>query len=222
MTTYEHCVTLGVKRKDSPPHCRCRKEGKDASADLRQYSQRGAFFVQGFRRTQGTFGERNITMGFFSKLFGQKTDELFAPVAGNAVPVAEVPDPTFSSGMLGDGVAIEPTDGKICAPCDATVDTMFDTGHAVSLVADCGAEILIHVGLETVGLQGKGFTIHAQNGQKVKKGDLLIEVDLEAVKAAGLNTITPMLVCNSSDYSTFEKTTGKPVTNDDAVIRLAK
>ena len=124
-------------------------------------------------------------MGFFSKLFGQKDDALFAPMAGTAVPVTEVPDPTFSTGMLGDGIAIEPTDGKVLAPCDATVDTMFDTGHAVSLVADCGAEVLIHVGLETVGLQGKGFTIHAQNGQKVKKGDLLIEADLEAIKAAG-------------------------------------
>lgn len=161
-------------------------------------------------------------MGFFSKIFGQKYDELTAPVAGTAVPVSEVPDPTFSSGMLGDGIAILPTDGKVCAPCDATVDTMFDTGHAVSLVADCGAEILIHIGLETVGLHGKGFTIHAQNGQKVKKGDLLIEVDLDAIKAEGLNTVTPMLVCNSSDYAKFEKVTGSAVTNNDVVIRLAK
>lgn len=161
-------------------------------------------------------------MGLFDKLFGQKYDELFAPVAGQAVPVTEVPDPTFSTGILGDGIAILPTDGKVCAPCDATVDTMFETGHAVSLVADCGAEVLIHIGLETVGLQGKGFTIHAQNGQKVKKGDLLIEVDLEAVKAAGLNTITPMLVCNSSDFKKFEKSTGSAVTGSDVVIRLAK
>ena len=78
-------------------------------------------------------------MGLFSKLFGQKYDEICAPVSGQAVPVTEVPDPTFSSGMLGNGVAVIPSEGKICAPCDGTVDMMFETGHAVSMVADCGA-----------------------------------------------------------------------------------
>lgn len=161
-------------------------------------------------------------MGFFKKLFGKNLDTLYAPVAGNAVSVQTVPDPTFAEEMLGKGIAIEPTEGKVYAPCDATVDMMFDTGHAVSLVADFGAEILIHIGLETVSLKGKHFTIHAQNGDKVKKGDLLIEFDLEAIKAEGFNTITPMLVCNSSDYSTFETYIDKPVTAADAVIGLSK
>ncbi len=164
-------------------------------------------------------------MGFFSKLFG-KTEKnangIYAPIAGQAVPVTEVPDPTFAEGMLGNGIAIEPTEGKVFAPCDATVDMMFTTGHAVSLVADCGAEILIHVGLETVSLEGKPFTVHAANGDKVTKGQLLIEVDLDAVKAAGLPTITPMLVCNTDDYPTFITHIGKDVTNADAVIELAK
>ncbi len=162
-------------------------------------------------------------MGFFSKLFAKNNnDQVFAPVAGQAVPVSEVPDPTFAEGMLGNGVAIIPSEGKVYAPCDATVDMMFTTGHAVSLVADFGAEILIHVGLETVGLEGKCFTVHAENGQKVKKGDLLIEVDLEGIKAAGLNTITPVLICNTDDYKTFKTNTGSTVTNADAVIELAK
>ena len=161
-------------------------------------------------------------MGFFDKLFGKKLEAYYAPIAGKVVPITEVPDPTFAEGMLGNGIAIEPTDGKVCAPCDATVDMMFTTGHAVSLVADTGAEILIHVGLETVGLEGKPFTIHAQNGDKVKKGQLLIEVDLEAVKAAGLPTITPMLICNTDDYPTFNTFVGKNVTNEDVVIELAK
>ena len=161
-------------------------------------------------------------MGFFKKLFGKNTDDFYAPMAGKAVPITEVPDPTFSEGMLGNGIAIEPAEGKVYAPCDATVDMMFTTGHAVSLVADCGAEILIHVGLETVGLEGKPFTIHAANGDKVKKGQLLIEVDLEAVKAAGLPTITPMLICNTDDYPTFNTFVGKDVTNEDVVIALAK
>ena len=161
-------------------------------------------------------------MGFFKKLFGKKTDDFYAPMAGKAVPITEVPDPTFAEGMLGNGIAIEPADGKVYAPCDATVDMMFTTGHAVSLVADCGAEILIHVGLETVSLEGKPFKVLVANGDKVKKGQLLIEVDLEAVKAAGLPTITPMLICNTDDYPTFNTFVGKDVTNDDVVIALAK
>ena len=161
-------------------------------------------------------------MGFFDKLFGKKTNSIYAPIAGKAVPISQVPDPTFAECMLGNGIAIEPTDGKVYAPCDATVDMMFTTGHAVSLVADFGAEILIHVGLESVGLEGKPFKVHVANGDKVKKGQLMIEVDLEAVKAAGLNTITPVLICNTDDYPTFNTFVDKTVANEDVVIGLAK
>ena len=124
--------------------------------------------------------------------------------------------------MLGDGIAIIPAEGKVHAPCDATVDMMFDTGHAVSLVAENGAEILIHVGLETVGLQGKPFKVYVKNGDKVKKGQLLVEADLDAIKAAGLNTITPVLVCNPDDFTKFSGTTGQNVTTEDVVIELSK
>ena len=161
-------------------------------------------------------------MGFFKKLFGKKTDNFYAPMAGKAVPISEVPDPTFAEGLLGNGIAIEPSEGKVYAPCDATVDMMFTTGHAVSLVADCGAEVLIHVGLETVSLEGKPFKVYAESGDKVKKGQLLMEVDLDAVKAAGLPIITPMLICNTDEYPTFNTIVGKNVTNDDVVIELAK
>jgi PTS system beta-glucosides-specific IIC component len=165
-------------------------------------------------------------MGFFSKLFskGEKVNAngIYAPLAGKAVPITEVPDPTFAEGMLGNGIAIIPTDGKVYAPCNATVDMMFTTGHAVSLVAANGAEILIHVGLETVGLEGKPFTIHVKNGDTVKKGDLLMEADLEAIKAAGLNTITPVVVCNSDDFSTFNTNVDCDVTNADIVIEIGK
>jgi len=161
-------------------------------------------------------------MGFFKKLFSKPMDELCAPVAGNAVPVSQVPDPTFAEELLGKGIAVEPTEGKVYAPCDATVDMMFETGHAVSLIADFGAEVLIHIGLETVSLKGQHFTVHAANGDKVKKGDLLIEFDLEAIREAGFNTITPMLVCNSGDYATFKTHVNKAVTAADVVIELAK
>ena len=161
-------------------------------------------------------------MGFFDKLFGKKLEGIYAPIAGKAVAITEVPDPTFAEGMLGNGIAIEPTDGKVYAPCDATVDMMFDTGHAVSMTTESGVEILVHVGLETVGLEGKPFTVHVQNGDKVKKGQLLIEADLEAIKAAGLPTITPVLICNTDDYPTFKTHVGTAVTNDDLVIELGK
>ena len=165
-------------------------------------------------------------MGLFSKLFG-KTEEInpnhvYAPMAGEAVAITEVPDPTFSSGMMGNGIAIKPTSGKVCTPFNGTVDMMFETSHAVSLVSDSGIELLIHVGLETVGLNGAPFSIKVKNGQKVRKGDVLMEADLEAIKAAGLPTITPVLVCNTDDYTTFNTTTGKAVTNTDVVIELGK
>lgn len=165
-------------------------------------------------------------MGLFDKLFGKKEEinpnHVYAPMAGEAVAISEVPDPTFSSGAMGNGIAIKPTDGKVCAPVNGTVDMMFDTGHAVSLVSDNGIEILIHVGLETVGLEGKPFQIKVQNGQKVKKGDILMIADLAAIEAAGLPTITPVLICNTDDYTTFNTTTGKAVTNTDVVIELGK
>lgn len=165
-------------------------------------------------------------MGFFDKLFG-KTEKLngnhiYAPMEGQAVPITEVPDPTFAEGMLGNGIAIQPTSGKVCAPFDGTVSMMFETGHAVSLTSETGVEVLIHVGLETVGLNGAPFKVAVKNDQKVKKGQLLMEADLDAIKAAGLPTITPVLVCNTDDYSTFNTTVGKAVTNADVVIELGK
>ena len=161
-------------------------------------------------------------MGFFKNLFAKPMDTLGSPMAGKAVAITQVPDPTFAEGMLGNGIAIEPSEGKVFAPCDATVDMMFATGHAVSLVADFGAEILIHVGLETVSLEGKPFTVHVSNGDKVKKGQLLMEADLEAIKAAGLPTITPVVICNTDDYPTFNTFVDKAVTPGDKLIELAK
>lgn len=165
-------------------------------------------------------------MGLFDKLFGKKEEinpnHVYAPMAGEAVDISQVPDPTFSSGAMGTGIAIQPTDGKVCSPVNGTVDMMFDTGHAVTLVSDNGIEILIHVGLETVGLNGAPFQVKVQNGQKVKQGDILMIADLDAIKAAGLPTITPVLICNTDDYTTFNTTTGKAVTNADVVIELGK
>ena len=145
----------------------------------------------------------------FGGLFKKKDNKMIlgAPVKGKAVPLSEVNDPTFAEEMLGKGMA------------DGEIGMVFDTLHAVSLVSEEGTEILIHVGLDTVKMNGEGFTGHVKAGDKVKKGDLLLEVDLDKVKAAGYDTITPMLVCNTMDYASVEGVTGKEVeAGDDAVI----
>lgn len=161
-------------------------------------------------------------MGLLEKLFSRTRYPLCAPMAGRVVSVSEIPDPAFSGGLLGKGVAVIPTDGRVYAPCDAAVDVVFTTGHAISLIADCGAQILIHVGLDSCQQTDKLFTVFVKSGQKVKQGDLLIEADLQAVKAAGINPITPMLISNASDYAAIQTYTGKDATNMDVVVELAK
>ena len=161
-------------------------------------------------------------MRFLEKLFSRTVYPLYAPMAGRAVSVADVPDPAFSGGMLGQGLALIPTDGRVFAPCDATVDVVFTTGHAVNLLADCGAEILIHVGLGAAAHDSRFFTAHVRSGQKVTRGDLLITVDLPAAAAAGLDLTTPMIVSNTSEYAQIHIHTGTDVTNSDVVVQLAK
>ena len=161
-------------------------------------------------------------MSFLKKLFSKPTDAICAPVAGQALPISKVSDPTFGEEILGKGIAIQPSEGKVVAPCDATVDMMFETGHAVSLVADFGAEILIHVGLDTVNLKGEHYHVVAKSGDKVRKGQLLMEFDMDAIKAAGYDIITPVVVCNSADYDTFTTFVDKEVKTGDTVIELAK
>ena len=160
-------------------------------------------------------------MSFFKNLFGKHTDNnasvLSAPLAGEAVAISEVNDPTFSEEILGKGVAIKPTGNQIVAPCDGTVEMMFDTGHAVSMTSTQGAEILIHVGLETVSLKGKHYQVHAGNGDKVTKGQLLITFDREAIAAEGFATITTILICNSDQFSAITSNTGTVNPGDDLI-----
>ncbi len=143
-----------------------------------------------------------------------------SPVKGKAVPLSSVNDPTFSEGMLGKGVAIQPTEGKIYAPADGTIGMVFDTLHAVSLTTKEGTEVLIHVGLDTVKMNGEGFTGFVHAGDTVKKGDLLLEVDLDKVKEAGYDTITPMLICNTDEYAAVNGLDGKEVKPGDDVIAI--
>ena len=125
---------------------------------------------------------------------------LGAHMNGQAVRLEDVEDPVFSEKILGDGMAVEPEEGKLFAPCDGRVEMVFDTKHAINMVSKEGVEILLHIGIDTVKLGGKYFEAHTESGQEVKKGDLLISFDMEAVRAEGYKLITPLIICNSSEY----------------------
>lgn len=125
---------------------------------------------------------------------------LSSHIQGKIVPLENVEDDVFSGKVLGDGIAVEPTEGKLYAPCDASVADLFDTKHAVSLVTDDGCEILLHIGIDTVKLKGEFFDAHVAKGQAVKRGDLLISFDMDKIKEAGYKLTTPMIICNTDDY----------------------
>lgn len=139
-------------------------------------------------------------------------EEIFCPLKGELRPLTEVNDPTFSGEILGKGVAIIPSEGKLYAPFDGEVSMVFETKHAIGLIKE-DVEMLIHVGLETVSLEGKYFTAKVQAGDKIKKGDLLIEFDLDAIAKAGYDTITPVIVSNADDFAniTPNKTQGEAI-----------
>ncbi|AYG00782.1 glucose PTS transporter subunit IIA [Lactococcus allomyrinae] len=126
--------------------------------------------------------------------------ELFSPMNGEAISLSDVEDEAFSTGILGKGIAIRPTDGKIVSPVDGVVTMTFPTKHAVGITSDEGVEILIHIGLDTVSLEGKPFDLKISVGEHIKRGDILAEVDLDAISAAGLSTVTPIVVTNSAEY----------------------
>ena len=149
-------------------------------------------------------------------------EEITSPVNGTVVPTAEVADETFASEMLGTTVAVEPADGKIVAPCDGEVMNIFETGHAVCIATECGAELLIHIGIDTVSMEGKGFVKKVEDGAKVHKGDVLIEADLDEIRAAGHSATTMMILTNADDFSKVEKTAEGTVTTADLAMKIEK
>lgn len=124
-----------------------------------------------------------------------------SPIEGEVKELSSIEDPTFASGMMGEGIAIEPTVGKVLSPVDGTIEVLFDTKHAIALKSNSGAEILIHVGMDTVELKGQHFTAHAKQGQAVKKGDLIVEFDIESIKKAGYSVTTPVIITNTPNYT---------------------
>ncbi|HEL2623798.1 TPA: PTS glucose transporter subunit IIA [Streptococcus suis] len=125
---------------------------------------------------------------------------VFSPLSGQILPLEKVNDATFSKKMLGEGVAIIPKDGKVYAPFDGAVTSLFPTKHAIGLTSDEGVELLIHFGLETVELKGRGFVSHVSDGEKVEKGQLMLEVDVEMLVAEGYDIVTPVVVTNTQEY----------------------
>lgn len=149
-------------------------------------------------------------------------ETLTSPVNGTQIPLAEVADETFASEMLGATVAVEPADGKIVAPCDGEVSNIFETGHAVCITTEAGGELLIHIGIDTVKMDGKGFTKKVSDGDKVHAGDILVEADLEKIKNAGYQTTTMMILTNTDEFGNVTKAEPAEVKTTSKVMTLIK
>ena len=136
---------------------------------------------------------------------------LVSPMNGVVVPMNEVKDEAFAACVLGDGVAVEPEEGKLFAPADGVIDNVFDSKHAIGMTTTEGVELLLHVGIDTVKLAGQHFTVGVSAGQKVKQGDLLLTFEMDAIKAAGYLCTTPMIVCNTDDYQSIQPLATGPI-----------
>ena len=157
------------------------------------------------------FGQRKAAQG-----------EILSPLTGEAVPLNQVQDQVFSTEMMGKGMAIKPTVGKVVAPVTGKIQVLFPTKHAIGLTSDAGAEILIHIGIDTVELNGQHFEAFVKEGDKVKAGDTLVTFDIAAIEAAGYPTITPVIVTNSDDYSDITPLTTGAITAQQPLLNLVK
>ncbi|WP_027409335.1 PTS glucose transporter subunit IIA [Anoxybacteroides tepidamans] len=141
----------------------------------------------------------------FKKLFKRKEETIFAPLSGRVIDIEQVPDPTFSQKLVGEGVAFEPAEGMVVSPVNGEIIQLFHTKHAIGIRSETGLEILIHIGLETVMLNGEGFTAHVQVGERVKVGDRLITFDLDLIKEKAASSITPVVITNYDMVQSMEK-----------------
>lgn len=151
-----------------------------------------------------------------------KEEIIASPLVGDILPLSAVADEVFASGALGKGVAIQPSEGKVLAPANGTVSVLFKTGHAVGITTDTGVELLIHIGLDTVNLDGRGYTIHVEEGQKVSAGDLLVEFEIGTINEAGYDTITPVIVTNTDNFTDVLTTTAPAVAENDYLFTIVK
>src|SRR5699024_9434465 len=150
------------------------------------------------------------------------TYSLATPLSGEMLPLENIDDPVFSSGAMGNGVAIEPSDAVITAPFDGRVSTLFPTKHAVGLVNEDGLEVLIHIGIDTVQLDGKHYDAHVITDAEVKKGDVLVTFDMEGIKAEGYQITTPVIITNTADYLDVLPTKSRHVAKDDTIMNIVE
>lgn len=143
-----------------------------------------------------------------------------SPLVGKIVPLSEVKDEAFAGGALGKGVAVLPYEGKVVSPVDGVLTTLFPTGHAIGITSDSGAEILIHIGMDTVQLEGKHFNAKVKQGEKIKKGQLLLEFDVEAIKNEGFEVITPVIVTNSQNYLEVIESKSEDIAFEEALLNV--
>ncbi|MGY4677583.1 PTS glucose transporter subunit IIA [Pasteurella sp. P03HT] len=166
-------------------------------------------------------------MGLFDKLFGSKDKkavevEIFAPLSGEIVNIEDVPDVVFSEKIVGDGVAVRPTGNKMVAPVDGVIGKIFETNHAFSMESKDGVELFVHFGIDTVELKGEGFRRIAQEGQTVKRGDTVIEFDLEVLEAKAKSVLTPVVISNMDEISSIDKKAGEVIAGESVVLVLKK
>lgn len=161
------------------------------------------------------------------KLFKKKEEvtdiTLVAPINGEVIALEDVPDPVFSEKMMGDGLAIRPTTGEVVSPVTGKIIQVFPTKHAIGILADNGAEILIHIGLETVNLKGEGFTAYVEEGNKVKQGDVLVRFDMDIVQKKAKSMVTPVIITNTDNMSRIEgKDVQRVIAGKDAVLFVSR
>lgn len=154
------------------------------------------------------------------KMFKKKGEQIFAPAPGAVLALADVPDPVFASGAVGEGFAVDPTDGNFVSPVDGELILLAKTLHAFAVRTAAGAEILVHIGMDTVKLKGEGFTAHRSKGDSVKQGELIISCDLAAMTPQVPSMVTPVLVTNGKDFTIAESNIAAPAGT--AVITVRK
>ncbi|STK94282.1 glucose-specific PTS system EIIA component [Escherichia coli] len=169
-------------------------------------------------------------MGLFDKLKSLVSDdkkdtgtiEIIAPLSGEIVNIEDVPDVVFAEKIVGDGIAIKPTGNKMVAPVDGTIGKIFETNHAFSIESDSGVELFVHFGIDTVELKGEGFKRIAEEGQRVKVGDTVIEFDLPLLEEKAKSTLTPVVISNMDEIKELIKLSGSVTVGETPVIRIKK
>ncbi|SFU52597.1 PTS glucose transporter subunit IIA [Xenorhabdus koppenhoeferi] len=169
-------------------------------------------------------------MGLLDKLKSLVSDdkknsgsiEIIAPLSGEIVSIEDVPDVVFAEKIVGDGIAIKPTGNKIVAPVNGTIGKIFDTNHAFSIESDSGIELFVHFGIDTVELKGEGFKRIAEEGQRVQRGDLVLEFDLAFLEERAKSTLTPVVISNMDEIKELSKLTGSVIVGESVIMRIKK